>query len=84
MRWKRVGQWGCRLPTTHPGPRLTPLLVELQQLLCHLGSVESQAQAVDVELRDDVSPGRPEGQAPPVRASWRWVWHPPGWSPARW
>lgn len=31
-----------------------PLLVELQELLRHLGSVESQPQAVDVELGDDV------------------------------
>ena len=68
MRWKRVGQWGCRLLPLRPHPSRAPaypLLVELQQLLRHLGSVESQAQAVDVELRDDVLQSVPKGQAPP-------------------
>lgn len=68
MRRKRVGQWGCRLPPPRPHPSWAPahpLLVELQQLLRHLGSVESQAQAVDVEFRDDILQGVPQGQAPP-------------------
>lgn len=68
VRRKRVGQWGCRLLPLRPHPCRAPahpLLVELQQLLRHLGSVESQAQAVDVELGDDVLQGVPQGQAPP-------------------
>ena len=68
MRRKRVGQWGCRLPPLRPHPSWAPahpLLIELQQLLRHPGSAEGQAQAVDVELRDDVLQGVPRGQAPP-------------------
>lgn len=42
-----------------------PLLVELQQLLRHLGSAESQPKAVDVELRNDILKGVLQGQAPP-------------------
>lgn len=51
----------------HPPPWAPahPLLVELQQLLRHLGSVESQPQAVDVELGDDIFQGVLQGQAPP-------------------
>lgn len=70
-RQKEVAGWGCRLASrchspTRPGcwPPAHPLLVELQQLLGHLGSVESQPQAVDVELGDDVLQGILQGQAP--------------------
>lgn len=59
--------WAVGLQAAHyPSRALAyPLLVELQQLLRHLGSVESQAQAgVDVELRDDVLQGVTEGAGP--------------------
>lgn len=52
-------QWPPLWPPAHP------LLVELQQLLGHLGSVERQPQAVDVELGDDVLQGILQGEAPP-------------------
>lgn len=41
------------------------MLVELQQLFGDFGGVESQAQAVDVELWDDVLQRVLQGQAPP-------------------
>jgi hypothetical protein len=41
------------------------LLIEFQQLLCHLGSVESQSETVDVELWDNVLQRVLQGQAPP-------------------
>lgn len=48
-----------------PQPRAYPLLIKLQQLLCDFGSVESQTQAMDVELWDDVLQCILQGQAPP-------------------
>lgn len=56
---------GCGSGAGVPQPLVYPLLVELQQLLCDFRSVESQSQAVDVELRDDVLQGILQGQAPP-------------------
>lgn len=47
------------------GPLAHPLLIELQQLLCDFGSVESQSQAMDVELWDDIFQCVLQGQAPP-------------------
>lgn len=46
----------CRFFIPHPLPRNAthPLLVQFQQLLWNLGSVDGHPQALDVELWDDV------------------------------
>lgn len=49
------------VPPADPSPA-HPLLVELQQLLRHLGGVESQSQAMDVELGDDILQGVLQGE----------------------
>lgn len=59
METERVA--GVGLKAGVPQPLAYPLLIKLQQLLCDFRSVESQSQAVDVELRDDILQGILEG-----------------------
>lgn len=61
MAWRGAGGGMCHprgSPPPRPGrPPPHPLLVQLEELLGDLGGAEGQAQAVDVELRDDVFQG---------------------------